>query len=77
MLLTAVLFICMSIAARLLRGPPVGLRSRSADVDAGGREDTQSWTRRLTLGFEMRLMVFFEEGLVVMTIVGPDGRMLL
>jgi hypothetical protein len=46
-------------------------------VDAGGREDTQSWTRRLTLGFEMRLMVFFEEGLVVMTIVGPDGRMLL
>jgi hypothetical protein len=46
-------------------------------VEAGGREETQSWTRRLTLGFEMRLVVFFEEGLVVMMMVGPEGRTLL
>jgi hypothetical protein len=36
----------------------------------GGRCDTQSWTRRETLGLETRLRVFFEEGLVVITIVG-------
>jgi len=36
----------------------------------GGRWETQSWTRRETLGFEIRLMVFLEEGFVVITIVG-------
>lgn len=36
----------------------------------GGRWETQSWTRRETLGLDIRLMVFFEEGLVVIMIVG-------
>lgn len=45
----------------------------------GGRCDTQSWTRRDTFGFCRRLLVFLEEGLVVITIVGVleygvDGR---
>ena len=40
----------------------------------GGREETQSWTRRLTLGFERRLTVFFEDGLEVIMMVGPGGR---
>jgi hypothetical protein len=39
-------------------------------VVVGGRCDTQSWTRRETLGFWTRLRVFFEEGLVVIIIVG-------
>lgn len=38
----------------------------------GGRWDTQSWTRRETLGFETRFRVFFEEGLVVIIIVGAE-----
>ena len=32
-------------------------------VVVGGRCDTQSWTRRETLGFWTRLRVFFEQGL--------------
>lgn len=39
-------------------------------VDVRGRCDTQSWTRRETCGLEVRLRVFFEEGSVVMMIVG-------
>lgn len=39
-------------------------------VVVGGRCDTQSWTRRETCGLEMRFKVFFEEGLVVIIIVG-------
>lgn len=72
---TAVLFICMSIWARELRGPPVGLRSRSAPERVfGGREETQSWTRSETFGLLRRLEVFFEEGFEVITIAGPGGR---
>lgn len=72
---TAVLFICISIWARELRAPPAGLRSRSPpDRVFGGREETQSCTRRETLGFESRLEVFFDEGFEVMMIVGPGGR---
>lgn len=38
----------------------------------GGRCETQSWTRRETLGFETRLSVFLEEGFVVIIIVGEE-----
>jgi len=38
----------------------------------GGRCDTQSWTKRETFGFERRLLVFLEEGLVVIIMVGED-----
>lgn len=71
---TAVLFICMSIWARELRGPPVGLRSRSPPERVfGGREETQSCTRRETLGFERRFEVFFDDGFEVMMMAGPGG----
>jgi len=46
--------------------PPEGRRP----LEVGGRWDTQSWTRRETLGFWRRLSVFLEEGLVVIIIVG-------
>ena len=38
----------------------------------GGRWETQSWTRSDTCGFEIRLRVFLEEGLVVIIIVGAE-----
>jgi hypothetical protein len=38
----------------------------------GGRCETQSWTRRETLGFETRLSVFLEEGFVVIIMVGEE-----
>lgn len=56
------------------------LRRPSGEMErelVGGRWLTQSWTSRLTLGFETRLPVFFELGLVVMMIVGPAGRKVL
>jgi hypothetical protein len=62
--------------ARLLPLPvPVGLASRRPLVfpTFGGREDTQSCTRRLTLGLERRFTAFFEEGFEVMMMVGPGG----
>lgn len=72
---TAVLFICISMAAKELRGPPAGLRSRSApDNVFGGREETQSWMQTETWGFDRRLRVFLELGFEVMMMVGPDGR---
>lgn len=40
----------------------------------GGRCETQSWTRRLTLGFEIRLRVLREDGFVVIMMTGPVGR---
>lgn len=77
---TAAEFICINMLARLLPLPPApGLLSRVpregevSEETFGGREDTQSCTSRLTLGLEMRLRVFFEEGLDVMIIVGPEG----
>lgn len=54
-----------------------GFRRPSGDVERfvlGGRWETQSWTRRLTLGFDKRLSVFLDEGFVVMIMIGPDGR---
>lgn len=38
----------------------------------GGRCETQSWTSRDTLGFCRRLLVFLEEGLVVIIMVGVE-----
>lgn len=45
----------------------------------GGRCETQSCTRRETCGLDIRFNVFFDEGLVVMIIVGlleygDDGK---
>jgi hypothetical protein len=40
----------------------------------GGREETQSWTSRLTLGFATRLRVFFDAGFEVMMMTGPGLR---
>lgn len=37
-----------------------------------GRCDTQSWTRRETRGFEVRLSVFLVSGCVVITMTGPE-----
>lgn len=72
---TAVLFICMSICANELLGPPAGLLSLSPEVVfVGGRELTQSWTRRETFGLLVRLVVFLLRGSEVMTMVGPDGK---
>ena len=73
---TAALFICISIVAKLLLLPvPVGLRSRSEVEDkfVGGRAETQSWTRRLTLGFWRRLIVFLDDGFEVIITRGPEG----
>lgn len=61
----------MSIAAREDRGPATGDASRFV---VEGREETQSWTRRETVGLEMRFVVFLEEGLEVMMMAGPGGR---
>ncbi len=36
----------------------------------GGRCETQSWTSSETCGFEIRFKVFFEEGFVVIIIMG-------
>ena len=64
----------MSMVARLELRAPAGLRSRwSAEETLGGREETQSWTRRLTEGLARRLRVLREEGLEVMIIMGPGG----
>jgi hypothetical protein len=65
----------INIFAKLLRPAraSTGLRSRSV-VMFGGREETQSWARRLTLGFCTRLIVFFDEGLVVIMMIGPGRR---
>lgn len=38
----------------------------------GGRWETQSWTRRETLGLERRLRVFRDNGFVVIIMVGPE-----
>lgn len=38
----------------------------------GGRWETQSWTRRETLGFSTRLCVFREDGFVVIIMTGAD-----
>lgn len=68
----------MSIFAKELALAPVGLCSRPPEPGPlepkfGGRLLTQSCTRRLTLGFCSKLSVFFEEGLEVIIIVGPEG----
>lgn len=72
----AEVFIPMSREAR--DEEPPGLRRPSGEVERccwfGGRWETQSWTRRETLGLETRLRVFFEEGLVVIIMMGPEGR---
>lgn len=54
-----------------------GFRRPSGEMErefVGGRWETQSWTRRETEGLESRFTVFFEDGLVVMIMVGPEGR---
>jgi len=74
-LLSADVFRFKSKAAReLARGsgggePPPDPRR---PLVVGGRCDTQSWTRRDTFGFWSRLVVFLEEGLVVIIIVGVE-----
>lgn len=45
----------------------------------GGRCETQSWTSRETCGLEIKFRVFFEEGLVVIIMLGlfeygEDGK---
>lgn len=83
MLLSALVFKSTRRAAREEReasggGEPV----RSLDPRrwlVGGRWETQSWTRRETCGLDIKLRVFFDEGLVVIIIVGvleygEDGR---
>lgn len=64
------LFICINIAAKELRGPDTGEASRFV---VEGREETQSCTNNETFGLERRFVVFFEEGLEVMMIAGPGG----
>lgn len=76
MLPMAEVFMPMSRVAKLERA---GLRRPSGEMLrelVGGRCETQSWTRRETEGLERRLMVFFEDGFVVMMIIGPWGSML-
>lgn len=75
----AVAFMPISSAAKELRPAfrrPSGLAGR-AELLFGGRAETQSWTRRETLGFETRLRVLREEGFVVMIITGPEGRVVV
>lgn len=73
--LTAAEFMLISIVAKLELRAPIGELSRPV---VGGREETQSWTRRETLGFWRRLRVFFEEGLEVMRMMGPEvGRVVV
>lgn len=67
-------FIPMSkVANELLPADP---RLPSGEMErefVGGRWLTQSWTSRLTFGFERRFPVFFELGFVVMIMFGPEG----
>ena len=74
MLETAAEFICMSMFARLVARAPAGLLSRPfPEFTLGGLVLTQSWTSKLTFGFWTRFVVFLEDGLEVMIIVGPAG----
>ena len=50
-----------------VRSPPEPRR-----LVVGARCETQSCTSRETCGFEIRLRVFLEEGLVVIIIVGEE-----
>ncbi|KAG7124492.1 hypothetical protein HYQ46_010618 [Verticillium longisporum] len=79
MLETADVLMLSSSEAREERcsGPGEPPEGRRADV--GGRWETQSWTRRETLGFERRFVVLREAGFVVMAMMGAaekgdDGR---
>lgn len=76
-LLRALVFRFANNVARELRlvsagGEPALSVSREPEKDPvrGGRWETQSWTSSETLGFEIRLCVLREEGLVVIIIVG-------
>lgn len=72
MLLKALVFKLMSREARLDLVAAGGEdASPEASTEAvGGRCDTQSWTSRETRGFDWRFNVFFDEGFVVMMIIG-------
>ena len=75
MLLSALVLRFSSSAARDDReasggGEPVRSAVEPRRLVVGGRWETQSWTRRETLGLETRLRVFLEEGFVVIIIVG-------
>jgi hypothetical protein len=60
--------------ARLLRvaaaGGLLSLPVAARGVVVGGRCDTQSWTRRETLGFESKFLAFSDWALVVIMMVG-------
>lgn len=47
---------------------------RRLEVVVGGRCETQSCTSSDTCGFVMRLAIFFEAGLVVITMTGSVGE---
>lgn len=68
----------MRSAARLDGGSRSLGRLASGDeargFEGGGRTDTQSCTSSETLGFASKLIVFREEGLVVIIIMGPLGK---
>lgn len=72
----ASLFKLASRVARELRccsGKAVdGGDEESVVCAVGGRWETQSWTRRETFGFETRLCVLRDAGLVVMIMVGEE-----
>lgn len=51
-----------------------GEPDRRRAVEVGGRCDTQSWTSSETCGFETRLSVFLDDGLVVMMMVGEGEK---
>lgn len=77
MLLKALVFRFARRVAKLeLRTSGGGEPLRSADMRralvVGGRWETQSCTSRETLGLEIRLCVFFEDGLVVITTDGEE-----
>lgn len=63
---------------RLASEEEPGFRRPSGDwlraVFVGGRCETQSWTRSDTFGFESRLSVLRDAGLVVIIMIGPAGR---
>jgi len=78
MLLKALVFRFSSSAAREDReasggGEPVRsfemVEPRRAE-EVGGRCETQSWTSSDTCGFDIKLIVFLEEGFVVIIMVG-------
>lgn len=76
MLLRALVFILRRRVARLERvacggGEPSRVGS---GFRVGGRWETQSWTRRETRGFWIRLRVFLEEGLVVIIMTGLGSK---